>query len=551
MAALSETISVIVPSFATVTLMPVPGLSAEGAFESPESPSAALRCKTLRVPITSAMTVRELAKGAMMRYMLSLRRAAKAQDDVVRHLCRTGIAVTDVYLLLSSDAARPTVVAADERGNGGGTGEPPVHKIELLSDDCVVQVVQVMKETVHMRFCAANAAAAKKSATSSKRAAAAAGAQSTDEDRSTEADVLTATRGEETSNSMSINAPPAAVAVGGAAFEGPGVSCRDGAVENAVASTSVAGAAQESSSTPVVARQHSETTAHNTDGTEDSSWEEEEKENEEQQNISLSIATLREREAQRIRWGPEAHKHFAANYVSSPEKIMVGRFKCGRRPPPVVQLHSTQASSSASSMGSIGDIQSPRSLKDSIGVAETGHGGLSPRPVGAPKTDSDEEPHGHQRYEEQRLPQPPRKRHHGDDRFFSRSTSSSIERTSEVLISSATTEPRRFRVATAPAVSTGVKVCAAAEEVTTGRQSVSPNRKGQGALLCSAVTPVDVAVRAGTPPSAPSTVAKPVVAVVARQLSFEEDGDIALKRTRAVLDPSAAPPVCSVYRVIR
>ncbi|KAG5497947.1 hypothetical protein GH5_02741 [Leishmania sp. Ghana 2012 LV757] len=550
MTALSETISVIVPSFATVTLVPAPGLSAEGAFESPESPSAALGCKTLRVPITSAMTVRELAKGAMMRYMLSLRRAAKAQDDVVRHLCRTGIAVTDVYLLLSSDAARPTVVAADERGNGGGTGEPPVRKIELLSDDCVVQVVQVMKETVHMRFCAANAAAATKSATSSKRAAAAAGAQSIDDDRTTEADVLTATRGEETSNSMSINAPPAAVAVGGAAFEGPGVSCREGAVENAVASTSVAGAAQESSRTPVVARQHSETAAHNTDGTEDSSWEEE-KETEEQQNISLSIATLREREAQRIRWGPEAHKHFAANYVSSPEKIMVGRFKCGRRPPPVVRLHSTQASSSASSMGSIGDIQSPRSLKDSIGVAETGHGRLSPRPVGATKTGSGEEQHGHQRCEEQRVLQPPRKRHHGDDRFFSRSTSSSIERTSEVLISPATTEPRRFRVATAPAVSTSVKVYAAAEEVTARRQSVSPNRKGQGALLCSAVTPVDVAVRAGTPPLVPSTVAKPVVAVVARQLSFEEDGDIAFKRSRAMLDPSAAPPACSVYRAIR
>ncbi|KAG5473169.1 hypothetical protein CUR178_03088 [Leishmania enriettii] len=541
MAALSETISVIVPSFATVTLVPAPGLSAEGAFESLESPSAPLRCKTLRVPITSAMTVRELAKGAMMRYMLSLRRAAKAQDDVVRHLCRTGIAVTDVYLLLSSDAARPTVVAADERGNGGGAGEPPVHKIELLSDDCVVQVVQVMKETVHMRFCAANAAAAKKSAASSKRAAAAAEPQSIDECRTTEADVLTATRGEETSNSMSINAPPTAFAAGGAAFEGPGVSCGDGAVENAVASTSVADSAQESNSALVVAREHSETTAHNTDGNEDSSWDEEEKENEEQQSISLSIATLREREAQRIRWGPEAHKHFAANYVSSPEKIMVGRFKFGQRPPPVVQLHSTQASFSASSMGSIGDIQLPRSLKDSIGVAEAGHGRLSPRPVGATKTDSDEE---------QRLLQPARKRHHGGDRFFSRSTSSSVERTSEVLISSAMTEPRRFRVATAPAVSRGVKVCTAAQEVPAGRQSVSPNRKGQDGLLCSAVTPVDVAALAETPPSAPSTVAKPVIAVVARQLSFEEDGDIALKRSSAVLDPSAAPPACRVYRVI-
>ncbi|KAG5472403.1 hypothetical protein LSCM1_03802 [Leishmania martiniquensis] len=556
MASIPEAITVVVPSFATVTLIPAPGFHLEGAAESSGSPLAAVAPRTLRVPITASMTVRELAKGAMMRYMLSLRRTARGKNGVVRQLCRTGIVVTDVYLLLSGDAERPTVAAAEEAGGGGKTGTPPTHKVELLSDDCVVQVVQVMRETVHMCFRAANAAA-KKSVTSPKQAASTAEAHSTGEDWATKAEALTAARAEDASDSLNIDATTAAVAVGGSSFKGPRVPGRDVAMINALASpcasSTVSDAAPErSNSTPIGARQHSETMVHSVRSTEDSGCDEGEKEKEEQENIALSIAALREREAQRIRWGPEAHKHFADNYVSSPEKIMVGRFKCGLRPPPAVQLNPTRTSSSASSVGSVSETPSPTASKDSADIAKVDRGCWSPPPVGASKkTDSDEEQHRQQRCDDQCLPSTLLKRHRSDLLLRSRSESSSVERISERLASLITTEPKCAQVVTWPAISTAKAVCSAAEEVTVGRQPIAPNDRRQDDLSCLAVTPVDAAVRAGTPPSDPSTVAKPVVTVVARQLSFDEEGDIAPKHSGVPSDPLATTPMCNMRRVIQ
>ncbi|CBZ28862.1 hypothetical protein, unknown function [Leishmania mexicana MHOM/GT/2001/U1103] len=554
MTSLAGTITVTVPSFVTVTLTPAPDINVRGASTIPGSPSAEVRSKTLRVPITALMTVRELAKGAMMRYILSLRRTAKETDGVVRQLCRTGIAVTDVYLLVSSDAARSTTLEEDETGNGGRTGEPPVHMIELLSDDCVVQVVQVMRETVYMRFRAADGALAKKRASSSVRAAAAIEAQRIEEDRIREVDALTAAKVEETSNSISIAAPPAVVSVGDAACDGPALPSRGRTIKNAAASGCVSDAvsdtAQGSSSTPVAARQCGEKTAHNVDSTgADSSSEEEEKET--WQDIARSIATLREREAQRIRWGPDAHKHFAANYVSSPEKIMVGRFKCVRRPPPVVWLHPTQNSSSASSKGSVSEVPSPRSSGDSGGTTETGGGRLPPRPVIA-QEGSHEEHFRYQRHEHRQSPQNPIKHHRCDPYCYPSCESSSTKRTHEVLTSSAATESQGLQATAAPSAHAVEEIHVATEGTTAEPQPVSPSRERQDTLLCSAATPVDAAARFGTSPWASSTVAKQVVAVVARQLSFDEGGDTAPKHSPAVGDYSAAtPPLRGEGRVVQ
>ncbi|CAJ1020984.1 hypothetical protein, conserved [Leishmania lindenbergi] len=554
---MAGTIPVSAPSFVTVTLTPAPGINIGGVSGTPESSSAAVKSKTLRVPVTASTTVRELAKGAVMRYLLSLRRAAKETDGILRHLCRAGIAVTDVYLLLSSDASRTTTLEGEEAGSSDGGGALPVHMVELLYDDCVVQVVQVMKETVHMCFRAANAAAAKKSTTLSEQAVAAAGVQSTDEDRTTTVDALTAARAGK-SNSVSIVALPVAVAASGATRDGPDVLNRDGAIKNAVPSACVSDAvsdtAQASSSTPVVVRQRSKKTAHKVDSTEEESRSEEEegeKEKEEWQNIALSIATLRERESQRIRWGPDAHKHFAANYVSSPEKIMIGRFKCGRRRLPVVQLHPTPNSSSTSSQGSVSDMRSPRSLRDSKNATETCSGSLSPRPVGAQETDTEEDQHWHQRHEHRHSPQHPCKHHRCNGDFSPCNKSSSINPTPEVLISTATTEPQRSQVTATPSALTVKKMYSAAEEATVEGRSLSLNSNRQESLLYSAATPVGTAARTGTSPLLSSTVAKPVVAVVARQLSYEEDGTTALKHCPAVTKHSEATPVCRVQREIQ
>ncbi|CAG9578418.1 hypothetical protein LMJF_30_1860 [Leishmania major strain Friedlin] len=484
------------------------------------------------------MTVRELAKGAMMRYMLSLRRTAKEADAVVRQLCRSGIAVTDVYVLVPSDAARSTTLEDDETGNGGGTGEPPFHMVELLSDDCVVQVVQVMKETVHMRFCAGNGASAKKRASSSVQAAAATEAQSA----------------EETFNSISIAAPPAVVAVGGAACDGPALPSRDEPIKNAAAfgcvSDAVSDTAQESSSPPVAARQRSKKTAHKVNSTGADSSLEEEEENEAWQGTARSIVTLREREAQCIRWGPAAHKHFAANYVSSPQKIMIDRFKCGRRPPPVVQLHPTQTPSSVSSQSSVSEVPSPRSSGDSRGTTETGGGRRPPRPVIA-QEGSTKEHLRYQRHEPRQSPQLPSKHHRCDTYSYAHSESSSVQRAHEVLTPSAATRFQYLQVTAAPSVPAVEEMLVATEVTTAERQLVSPSHARQDAFLCSAETPVDAAARLGTSPWAPRTVAKPAVAVVARQLSFDEDGDTAPKRSLAVTDYSGVTPLGGVRRMVQ
>ncbi|GET90787.1 hypothetical protein, unknown function [Leishmania tarentolae] len=551
MTSVADTITVTVPSFATVTLTPAPDIMMRGTFTTPGLRSAELKSKTLRVPITASMTVRELAKGAMMRYILSLRRTAKEVDDVVRELCRSGIAVTDVYLLAPSHAPLPTTLEEEETGNGGRTSEQSAHMIELLSNDCVVQVVQVMKETVHMRFRAANGASVRKGQSSSLQAAVATEAQSTDEDITTEGDSLTTARAEDTSRSISIVAPPAVATVGGAACSGSSLPSGEATVKNAAAlhcaPNTFSDAAQESSSTPVAVRQRSKNSTHNVNSTQESSNSEGEEEKEAWQNIARSIATLREREAQRIRWGPDAHKHFAANYVSSPEKIMIGRFKCGRCPPPVVQLHPTQPSSSASSQGSISEVSSSRSLGNSRGTTETGDGCLSPRPVIA--QESSKEHLWYHEHEHRESPQPLTKRQRCDTFVHPSSKKTSINRTPEVLASSNATESERLQVTASLAAPISEKVRVATEEATAELQPVSSKNEGQEDHLCSAATPVQVAARSGTSPWAPSTVAKPVVAVVARQLSFDEDVDTSMKRTPAVSNYSANPPVGSFQRV--
>ncbi|KAG5498684.1 hypothetical protein JKF63_02971 [Porcisia hertigi] len=555
MECMTSTITVTLPSFVAVTLTPEPGFNMAGASEVLGSFSTAVKPKTLRVPLTTRMTVRELAKGAMMRYMLSLRRTAKETDDVVRQLCRRGISVTDVYILLPSDAACSAEPEECVTCSGGGADVSPVRTVELFSDDCVVQVVQVMKETVYMRFRVASSPPSKQSATLPKQTVAVAGAPCTEGERAPGPAALTFALAEKESNA-SVAAPPADVAVDGAACDGPGVFSRDETIRNMAAPLSVSHTvsqpAQESSSTPVITRQHSERVAHVESSGEDNGSEGEEEEDKgkaEEQNIALSIATLREREAQRIRWGPEAHKHFAANYVSSPEKIMTGRFKCSRRQPPAVQLHLSNVTFSASSPDSPYGTQSPRSLRDSGGATESSSGGESPPRSGTQKVDGDNEERSHYQHEGQESSQPPYKNHRSDTCCYP--PSSTTTTTAEALAVSSTTQPSCIQATAAPPLSKDENMHLMMEDARAQCPSRSPNEHRQDALLCSVVTPAATHARADTTPSAPDTVAKPVVEVVARQLSFEEDSEFAPKRSPVFMNGLATFPPPGVLRVIQ
>nr|CCM17730.1 hypothetical protein, conserved [Leishmania guyanensis] len=86
---------------------------------------------TFRVPIGASTTVRRLAKDAMQRLVLS-RRNLKGCSDM------SAIVVTEVFV--------------------GGTGTQP--KAEVFAQDCVTQVVLVKEEVVYMRLKAMNTSAA-------------------------------------------------------------------------------------------------------------------------------------------------------------------------------------------------------------------------------------------------------------------------------------------------------------------------------------------------------------------------------------------------------
>ncbi|KPI86160.1 hypothetical protein ABL78_4782 [Leptomonas seymouri] len=372
-----STTAVVVPTFATITL--TFSESGKPAELGPASlgGSGAIESKTMRVPITPQTTIRELAKGAMARYIFSLRRSAKSSDLVARQLCRTGIVVTDVHLLSVTGTTQLENVPDGSLTTQGNASRLPPCRIELFSDDCVMQVVQVRNEVVYMRFRAATESSRKIKSAQLEAATAANSSKRARKD-TTEGDsirmgssqlahsevqqVPSARNGTVMAAENSVASPLTTddddVCVNRAAEEaskgeismsmplpllGPAAAAlNDGA--NAFETTHQALTRPNARRSPTSpSRTSSEEDDGDDDGTSASS--ESDDSEEEQQNIARSIATLRQDETRRMPWGPDAYKHFATNYVNSPQKIMTGRYSCfkrQRRPPSVrLQPHQT------------------------------------------------------------------------------------------------------------------------------------------------------------------------------------------------------------------
>ncbi|KAK7201068.1 hypothetical protein NESM_000166800 [Novymonas esmeraldas] len=566
---LDGTAAVATPNFVTVTLSPVTASAASGEL------SAAAVSKTLRVPITAATTVRELAKGAMMRYVVSLRRTARESDTAVRAVCRAGIVVTDVYLLLPPVDEDSAAVHADGESCSHGRvmygRPPPARVVELFSSDCVAHVVQVMKETVYMSFRAADHAAAAANATSASARAsvtesvvtAASAMPGGQPETLLPRSVMTTAGGEDTSSSLSLGVFPGcsiatAAPVRDLLFSAPSSTSTAVAAAAATVVKTSCEAGEDSASTPILVRQqHAARSDHSVEGSDDDSTSSSSSSSDVEavqalEDIAHSIATLQQREGRRGRWGPDAHKHFAANYVSSPQKIMTGRYLYSGRaaPPPAVRLQPLNAVSATLSQGSRSASKSPRPSKEGRGVRRPGNGHTSPPPQ---ETQPMSPP-----LPEHRPPSPPAyKRHRCDSLSRVCGKSGDASRGATVTLEDSTahtaapTQCFGRRTGTSDGV-TGTATPAGAGEraVDVRRHSLLDDHGGDPLLRSLAVTPA-TACAAASPP-VPCTVAKPVIAgPVARQLSFGDDGDVAPKQQQQHGEPSSTTlePTCTVLSV--
>jgi hypothetical protein len=533
------------PSFATVTLVFAgDGIPAEPRASREANVSAVIEPKTLRVPITPRTTIRELAKGAMARYMVFLRRAAKNSDLVARQLCLDGIVVTDVHLRSAHHSNDENVlVPPGADGVRRITGRPPAPlRVELFSDDCVTQVVQVTKEVIYMCFKGAAEHSKKRRAEQTSRATS---TTTTSKPTSTAAAVKEASL----ASNVTPQAPPpqtsasgipsgeswiatpsehsVSTTTGGLATDDD-VVCVEGSsgehdkgdismsmplpppmvggAATATRSTATTTSTRETraSTKPAARRSASPSTStadsdsNSDEGTTSNSSDDEE----ELQNIARSIATLRQAETRRMPWGPDAHKHFATNYVNSPQKIMTGRYNYKRQqPPPSVKLHHAQSTRKAPNAGA---------EKEKLA-----------KPI-AVEANVDAAPHKISRVED-----------------VSSCDHSHVSVALTCGTSSTSTTPNtRSRVfpsgptATAAAAVAG----AAADPATMMEQSEEvapqPPHKDEGSLtqahqacvtVTSTTTPVSAVVNKEASPEVPRTVAKPVQESVARQLSFEEE----------------------------
>lgn len=566
MAALPSTVaaSTMTPSFATVTLV----FAADSTNTTSSLPptgaatTVSLEPKTMRVPITPQTTIRELAKGAMARFLCSLRRTAASADVVARQLCRTGIVATDIHLLSPSDsttaphaesANRSTTIDSNTERRSGATPQQRC-KIELFSDDRVLQVVQVREEIIYMRFKAAAASARAKERQ-----------VNTEAETAVLEDAMAVGKGTaDVSSPASPVLPPSwnvlptdqSITTGLTTDDDVICDCREelskGDIsmsvpvpqqESTVRITSIitkkcATVAVERHHTPVLpqrGRSVSPSTATETSSHSSSSDSEDDAEVEARRNIARSIETLRQAETRRMPWGPDAYKHFATNYVNSPQKIMTGRYNYKRqRPAPSVKLHESPCA------------QKPG--KTTTAAATVGAG------------DRDDSTQMRCRTEERRS---------NEDSQVSvqmYSGASSPSMTSDIRAAS-----NRFN---SPSLSAPAPTCAEGDLAgavvprLTAEETCSPRVKdSDGGFAVSSnatdtyashgeamMTPAEAIMARQTSLAAPSTVAKPVQGFVARQLSYEEESAERLSKpptqlSSPVEESGLVVPVLRVQRI--
>lgn len=620
MSSLASPAGAAIPSFATVTLVFAGDDTLLKAAAISVDVSSAVESKTMRVPVTAHTTIRELAKGAMTRYMLSLRRTAKGTDFVARQLCRTGIVVTDVHLLSSHKRNNTPVVGVVD----AAPRQSP-SRIELFAEDCVVQVVQVREEVVYMRFqSAAEHSIAKKALPLRAAAATETAVQKTAEKEGDKNGVGEDSASVATPFSPSHSAVAPLVANAGKwsvmPAEHHGVTTGSATDDEVV---SVCGAAEElsegdisvSEPLPRITATAPATASHALMGSKTatakakeagrlasvrpdlsrhvllSSLPEEEREEhdgdkreesssdtgssssdrgsddaEELQNIARSIATLRQDETRRMPWGPDAYKHFASNYVNSPQKIMTGRYNYKRRrqqqqPPPSVKLHHAQSSPSVANAAA-GKGASLKSLAKDRRAEENAQK--------MDEKDTDAGPYKMCRVEEISSCD------HSqvsvtlscgiNSHSITPNTCTASETSSRFFPPGPATASGTATIAGAPALA-AVENAAATAEVSCSDPNIAVEKAtGEGgpthniakspdeAAPAISTTPVDGVYDSATSPPVPMTVAKPMQGgLVARQLSFEEsdDGGVSKPATQANLVLEADTPAVQVLTVRR
>lgn len=250
--------------------------------------------KTLRVPVDQQMTIRDLAKAAMQRYLLSLHRLGNAEDPLCSAALHRGIAIQEVYV-------SPAANTGSRSGPGGGVNTPAV--AYLMPMDYVVSVIALSTEMVVMRY----QILSKPQAPTLRGAAR--------QLRWGDGEVV---RTESVDQQLPTHLPDAAVEEAEGFRQALNVIPAPHFVELGSSSLGEEGDNRADASNPTAS-----------DSTAELSMSGDEKE--QQWRIAQSIVSLRAREERRMRWGPEAHHFFAQNYVSSPHKVMAGRFKYSKR----------------------------------------------------------------------------------------------------------------------------------------------------------------------------------------------------------------------------
>ncbi|KPA83218.1 hypothetical protein ABB37_02901 [Leptomonas pyrrhocoris] len=553
--ATSSNTTTVVPSFATVTL----AFSESDPAVVPGAAAGAMEPKTMRVPISSQTTVRELAKGAMARYMFSLRRTAKSTDLVARQLFRTGIVVTDVHLRSFQDTTELANKADESLTTHDIESQLPPCRIELFSDDCVVHVVQVREEVVYMRFKAATERSRKrkgerldptsKSATSPMVEV----EDTTDRDSKTHSSNVTPSAVQPVPDADSSRAMPAEDSTAASLSTDDDVVCVSGAEKGAgkggisipmplppfgvapvaaallnyattskkTCETSLGCDVRPSASSPSTADDKED----DEDDVEASTSSERDDSEAELLSIARSIATLRQDETRRMPWGPDAYKHFATNYVNSPQKIMTGRYNSYKHqlPPPSVKLHHNQSAPKT--------VRSPHA--GMVAIKELNKPAKEP-PVkqrreekvegGAPLTSS--------RIEEISSCDDSQVSVMLSCGSSSRSITPSARAVRDTLgcVFPPAPPPERYSAtATVDSVSTNSTIAEESVQSVDGKreeeetQTVYSAQIPVEAGIVTSTTPANAVMGATVSLTTPSTVAKPVQGLVARQLSFDEE----------------------------
>ncbi|RNF21343.1 uncharacterized protein Tco025E_03524 [Trypanosoma conorhini] len=232
---------------------------------------------TFRVPITDDTTVRRLAKDAMRRLLARY----SAGRQVIQ---REKISVTEVFVKSGSNRA------------------------EIFAQDLVNQVVLIKEEVLYMRL--------------HMRERVETGTGTGDDSRATAdtTDSITARR-THTGSRMDANVPYSADARS-TSEEPPQEEQKPGDIGKLNKHTS---------STPSAAAVPAAVKTHEEENVKGSTQEAGEGTRVKEEGTTSAAGERKGKGTRRgLGWGPEAHKHFADNYVASPNKLMQKRWKKGR-----------------------------------------------------------------------------------------------------------------------------------------------------------------------------------------------------------------------------